>query len=106
MSLTVTEANAVNRLLDFIAQPDASDATAEKAAGAAGLLADHAHKTLMAGRTATDAGEVVADEQARRDRHHAALEVCVALAEHQAHGGAIPWPSIERPFYRWLELHP
>lgn len=57
MALTMTEAHAVNTLLQWLIgeRPDRLDMTSaptsEDACDAAALLADHAHKTLMAGWT-------------------------------------------------------
>lgn len=57
MGLTVAEANAVNQLLDRLYEPDAIRAVTgeprmpsdEETRQAAGLLADHSYRRLMAG---------------------------------------------------------
>lgn len=112
MSLTVTEAQAVNDLLRFVAAaPDASNEKVDegRALEAAKLLAAHAHKTLSAGLTGKDVSGVIwprfTNRLAARDAR-AATEVCLALARHESHGGSIPWPSIERPFRAWREAQP
>lgn len=33
-----------------------------------------------------------------------AQAVCRAIADHQAHGGSIPWPSIRGPFEEWQRV--
>lgn len=38
------------------------------------------------------------------DSDGAAQAVCRALADHQAHGGAIPWPKVRGPFEDWKQL--
>jgi hypothetical protein len=55
MSLTVTEANQLNTLLDYVLATEAglpvSIPCRGEARDAAAFLADHAHKTLLAGFT-------------------------------------------------------
>ena len=41
---------------------------------------------------------------AAQESDGAAQAVCRALADHQAHGGSIPWPSIRRPFEEWEQI--
>lgn len=105
--MNVSESNALNILLRWLAKPDASDASADRAAEAAKLLAERAHKTLGHGLSGPDAERVVLVEQDRRTETaedlDAALVVCEALEVHTSRGGAIPWPSIARPFKAWQE---
>lgn len=57
MALTVTEASAVNDLLDYVygrADLAGRRTTLQDAHTAAQLLADHAYKTLMAGVRGSD----------------------------------------------------
>lgn len=102
MALTVTEAAAVNDLLDFILDfvpMSGRPHIEERAQAAAELLAEHAHKTLMAGVTSRTVGEMFGEIEPRLR----AQRVCEALLAHERHGGSIPWPSVSGPFEAWKD---
>lgn len=58
MALTVTQAHAVNEIATFLLGParlsGRGEVTVDEAVEALALLADHAHRTLMAGRNGED----------------------------------------------------
>jgi hypothetical protein len=57
MALTISEANAVNVLVRWLAQkqgPSGQEPCPDQAERAMGLLVDHANKTLMAGLSPAD----------------------------------------------------
>jgi len=117
--VNVSEANAYQSLLDWLIDIEASDAADDRAVTDIVWLAGRAHDTLAAGHTVVTASEEVAPkllehrELARRalaglvaaqESDGAAQAVCRAIADHQAHGGSIPWPSVRRPFEEWQRL--
>lgn len=117
--MNVSEANAYHRLLYWLVDVEASDATDDRAVTDLVWLAGRAHDTLAAGHTVVTASEEVAPKvlehrdlvrralaglAAAQESDGAAQAVCRALADHQAHGGSIPWPSIRRPFEEWEQI--
>ena len=117
--MNISEANAYQSLLRWLSDIEASDAADDRAVTDIVWLAGRAHDTLSAGHTVVTASEEVAPkllehrELARRalaglaaaqESDGAAQAVCRAIADHQAHGGSIPWPSVRRPFEEWQRL--
>ena len=117
--MNISEANAYQYLLDWLIDIEASDAADDRAVTDIVWLAGRAHDTLAAGYTAVTASEEVAPKLlehrallrralaglvAAQESDGAAQAVCRALADHQAHGGSIPWPSVRRPFEEWQAL--
>jgi hypothetical protein len=109
VSLTVTEASAVATLLQFVAggqlNPDrerlVDDIDFEEAVE---VLVAKAYQTQMAGVAPRDVKRVVAKITGRLralDSDGLAQVTCRALADHEAHGGTIPWPTVRRPFEEW-----
>lgn len=98
--MNVTESNAVYTLLAWLGgslRP--SDAEAELALT---RLVRAAGVRLQMPASDADGRASFAHLRDRQRAARAAVEVCDALSVHQAHGGAIPWPSIRRPFEAWL----
>ena len=97
--MNVSEANAYQSLLRWLVDVEASDAADDPAVTDIAWLAGRAHETLADGHTVVTASEqVVPKVLEHRDL------VRRALADHQAHGGSIPWPSIRRPFEEWAAM--
>jgi hypothetical protein len=113
VSLTVTEAVAVNTLLQFVAGAsiyrDDHPVDDAEFAEAVAVLVTKAHKTLMAGVGRADVEAVVeriCGRLAATDSDGLAQATCRALADHEAHGGSIPWPSVRRPYEEWKAVRP
>ena len=117
--MNISEANAYQYLLDWLIDIEASDAADDRAVTDIVWLAGRAHDTLSAGHTVVTASEEVAPKLlehrelvrralaglvAAQESDDAAQAVCRAIADHQAHGGSIPWPSVRRPFEEWQRL--
>ena len=117
--MNISEANAYQRLLDWLIDIEASDAADDRAVTDIVWLAGRAHDTLSAGHTVVTASEEVAPKLLERrellrralaglvaaqESDGAAQAVCRALADHRTHGGSIPWPSVRRPFEEWQRL--
>lgn len=117
--MNVSEANAYQSLLRWLVDVEASDAADDPAVTDIAWLAGRAHDTLGAGHTVVTASEQVVPKVlkhrdlvrralaglvAAQESDGAAQAVCRALADHQAHGGSIPWPSIRRPFDEWAAM--
>ena len=117
--MNISEANAYQYLLDWLIDIEASDAADDRAVTDIVWLAGRAHDTLSAGHTVVTASEEVAPKllehrelvrralaglAAAQESDGAAQAVCRAIADHQAHGGSIPWPSVRRPFEEWQRL--
>jgi len=105
MSLTVTEANAVNRLVDYlITIEERGDPEVEAAIQ---TLIAGANKRLSAGARPEEAPTItrrIADRLQAADSDGAAQAVCRGLATHTSHGGTIPWPLISGPYGDWKEV--
>lgn len=118
--MNISEANALNRVLDWLADLEAGERSespfAMTAADQLVWLAGRANKALGAGHSVSTASERVVPkllehrEQARRalaglaaaqESDGAAQAVCRAIQSHLAHNGSLPWPSIRRPFEEW-----
>lgn len=106
--MNISEANAVNALLRFLADPEASLYDEQKVAEQVTFLAGRAHTALGAGPSEAEVRDLtwprIAGRLRAADSDGAAQAVCAALAAHKSHGGAIPWPSIADPLEVW-ELH-
>lgn len=105
MALTVTEASAVNRVIDFVvgaARPDHDPARDDRAvlAEALAVLARSANKTLMAGATPERVAAAF-DAPPQPGSALAALAVVDGLETHLSHNGSLPWPSVRRPLEAW-----
>lgn len=106
MAVTVTEAAAVTRVLRRLGVPSFSPGvprpTYDELFDALEVLAASASKRLQL--TVARRGDLAAavDRLTAVDSDGAAQAVCRALADHVAHGGAIPWPSIREPFDAWV----
>ena len=117
--MNISEANAYQSLLRWLSDIEASDAADDRAVTDLVWLAGRAHDALSAGHTVVTASEQVAPKvlehrdlvrralaglAAAQESDGAAQAVCRALADHQAHGGSIPWPSIRGPFEEWARI--
>ena len=117
--MNVSEANAYQSLLRWLSDIEASDAADDRAVTDLVWLAGRAHDTLAAGHTVVTASEEVAPKVMKhrdlvrralaglvvaQESDGAAQAVCRALADHQAYGGSIPWPTIRRPFDEWAAM--
>lgn len=117
--MNISEANALNRVLDWLADIEASDRTDGEVLGHLHFLAERANKALGAGHTGAAVVDLVWPkvlehrEQARRARSGlldaqesdgAAQAVCRGIEAHLAHNGSLPWPSISRPYEEWQAI--
>lgn len=117
--MNVSEANAYQSLLRWLVDVEASDAADDPAVTDIAWLAGRAHETLADGHTVVTASEQVVPKVlehrdlvrralaglvAAQESDGAAQAVCRALADHQAHGGSIPWPTIRNPFDEWAAM--
>lgn len=106
MALTLTEATAVNRLIDLLCGPSPhrwrhEELSVEDAMAALVTLADGAYKRLAAGATGAEVRARTESPQPRSAL--GALEVAEALDRHVRHGGSLPWPSVRGPYQRWAK---
>ncbi len=101
--MTITEANAVLALLDWLAgKPNSAGRviTAGEAASHLELLADRAGKALQVAPDRSIPARIV-ERLAAADSDGAAQAVCRAMEAHTTHGGSIPWPSVAKPLAAW-----
>jgi len=111
MALSNQHAIAINIVLSWLGIHDDSieRAPVDPDALEAALfgLADAAEAKLHSGVDGDDVARCLPSVLARREGQEsdgAAQAVCRAIADHQAHGGSIPWPSIRRPFDEWQQI--
>jgi hypothetical protein len=101
VTVNVTEANAVFRLLDWLAgsrrylhQPEVSDADALTAIATIGASAGNRLRVTFPPERAAEVHASIAGRLAAVDSDGLAQAVCRALVQHESHGGSIPWPSV------------
>lgn len=117
--MNISEASAYQSLLCWLSDIEATDAADDRAVTDLVWLAGRTHDTLGAGHTVVTASKEVAPKvlehrdlvrralaglAAAQESDGAAQAVCRAIADHQAHGGSIPWPSIRGPFEEWQRI--
>jgi hypothetical protein len=104
--MNISEANAVAtllRALDPASDRDATTPDPEWIADQLAFLAGRAGKALMVGLN-IDPRRIL-DRLAGVDSDGEAQAVCRAIAAHLAHNGALPWPSIRKPYDAWAAAH-
>lgn len=102
MASTVSESNAINTVIRYIVGGGnvTEHPTDDDVEAALATLARAAYKTLMAGATPDTVRAAFADTP-RPGTARAAVAVAEGLHRHASHNGAIPWPSVRRPYDTW-----